>query len=79
MGGGRALILHRSCRLHTKGIFRLPILILRGGRMFAGGYDIGKDKNDIPGLGDNPWGEGGRGRIGKEADVEGVTVEADGE
>ena len=78
-GGGRASILHRSCRLHTRGIVRPPILTLRGGHMFAGGYAIVKDKNDIPGLRDNPWGEGGRGRIGKEVDVQDVAVEADGE
>ena len=47
--------------------------------MFVGGSTIGNYTNDVPNLGENYRGEGGRGRIVYDADVEDVDVKADGE
>ena len=49
--------------------------------MVVGGSDIGNNDNDenIPGLVKNHQGEGGRVRIGKEANVEDIDVKGDGD
>ena len=47
--------------------------------MVVGGSTIGNNDDDGPGVGDNLREGGGRQRIGKDADVEDVDVESDGE
>ena len=84
LGGGRgggvcAFILHHSRQLPTGVIARPPILLLRGGHMVFVGSDVGNVNDDGPGLGDNRRRGGGRGRTGKDSDVEYIDIEADRE
>ena len=49
-----------------------------GGCIVVGGYDSDNNNDSIPILKENHWGEGGRGRTEKYADVENVDVKANG-
>ena len=76
---GEDFILCCSFLHPTGGITRPPILLLRrGGHMIVGGSVKGNDGDDGSRFREKCQDEGGRGRTGKDADIEDVDVELDG-